>query len=441
MSRVTTRFAPSPTGLLHIGVARTALFNYVYAKKMGGRFFVRIDNTDRERSREAYEEDILKNLEWLDIPTDEVMRQSDRVGVHKEALEKLLEKDTAYISDETGTDGASASVIRFRNPNKEVQFRDTIRGNVSVDTTDLGDFIIAIDADTPLYHLANVVDDMDEGVTHIIRGEDLLSSTPRQILILEALEGEIPQYTHLPLILDTDRKKLSKRLGAVSVSYYKDEGYLPVALVNFLMLLGWHPSEGEEKRSLEELIPEFSLERIQKGGAIFDTAKLKSLNQEYMRELSDDEYKAHLYDYREDDTILEGVDEWAISLLKDRAETFKEAAYMLSEGELSFIRENVNPSKEQLLDPKSDTAARDTAEYLEKIIRLVEEVSDFSPENIKDAVWEYASEVGRGTVLWPMRVALTGKEKGPDPFTSAAILGKDGCIRRLSNAIETLKNA
>src|SRR3989339_1374127 len=239
--RVVTRFAPSPTGVLHVGSVRTALFSFLYARKYGGSFILRIEDTDKERSEKAYEENILEGLRWLGITHDEFYRQSERGDVYKKYLEQLIASGAAYISqEEGGGEGKRASVIRFKNPNKKVVFRDEVRGDIEIDTTDLGDFVIAKDLDTPLYNFAVVVDDFDMGVTHVIRGDDGIANTPRQVLIQEALGAPRPIYAHLPLILAPDRSKLSKRHGAVSVTEYRDMGYLPEAVVNFLALIGWN---------------------------------------------------------------------------------------------------------------------------------------------------------------------------------------------------------
>ena len=225
-NHVATRFPPSPTGLLQAGNARTAVFNYLFAKKHGGKFIVRIEDTDRERSKKEYEQNILDTLEWLGFGHDAFYRQSDNAPRHKEVLSMLIEKGSAYVSKETPKEeGQRAEVIRFKNPNTSVTFTDIIRGDITVDTTDLGDFVIARSLDEPLYHLGVVVDDFDEGVTHVIRGEDHISNTPRQILILQAMGGTIPMYAHLPLVFGSDGKKLSKRTGAKAMTQYRDDGF------------------------------------------------------------------------------------------------------------------------------------------------------------------------------------------------------------------------
>src|SRR3990167_7603638 len=227
--KVVVRFPPSPTGNLHIGTARTLLFNFLFAKKHGGKIIMRFEDTDKERSKKEYEENILEGLKWLGIGYDEgPLKQSERSAVYQKHLQKMLDDGTAYISSEP--EGESKDVIRFKNPNKKIKFLDVVRGEIEFDTTELKDFVIAKNLEEPLYHLAVVVDDHEMGITHVIRGEDHISNTPRQILIQEAISAARPVYAHIPLILGLDRSKLSKRHGATAVNEYRNKGYLPEAV-------------------------------------------------------------------------------------------------------------------------------------------------------------------------------------------------------------------
>src|SRR3989344_5846621 len=239
---VVTRFPPSPTGYFHIGSARTALFNYLFATHTGGVMSLRFEDTDKARSKKEYEDDILSGLEWLGLTytKPEIFRQSERTPIYQKYLKKLLDSGAAYEA-EPGTDDPGKKVIRFKNPGTSVTFHDLIRGNVSFETAELKDFVIAKSVDEPLYNFAVVIDDYETGVTHVMRGEDHISNTPRQILMLEALGFKRPEYAHIPLILAPDRSKLSKRHGSVAVSEYKRMGFLPEAFVNYLALLGWNP--------------------------------------------------------------------------------------------------------------------------------------------------------------------------------------------------------
>ncbi|MDQ2932939.1 MAG: glutamate--tRNA ligase, partial [bacterium] len=284
---IITRFPPSPTGYLHIGRARTALFNYLFARKQGGKMVFRIEDTDKERSKKEYEENIIECLKWLNIGYDSgPFRQSERNEIYSKYIQKLIDDGFAYVSKEDTSatpegETKRAEVIRFKNPKKKIIFTDLIRGEIEFDTTDLGDFVIAKSIDEPLYHLTVVVDDHEMEITHVIRGDDGISNTPRQILIQEGIGAKRPLYAHVPLILAADKSKLSGRHGAVAVSEYRNEGYLPEAIINFLALLGWNPGTDQELFTVEELIQQFDLEKVQKSGAIFNIEKLKWFNRQY----------------------------------------------------------------------------------------------------------------------------------------------------------------
>jgi len=336
-TRVITRFPPSPTGFFHIGSARTALYNFLFAAHEGGEMILRFEDTDKERSRQEYEADILEGLAWLGIPFTlaSPYRQSERTETYRSHLKRLVESGHAYEA-EPAADRPERKVIRFRNPGGEIVFEDLVRGEVRFDTTELKDFVVARSFDEPLYHLAVVIDDHDMGVTHVVRGEDHLSNTPRQILILEALGWERPIYAHIPLILAPDRSKLSKRHGAVSVNEYRQQGFIPEALVNYLALLGWNPGTEQEIFSMKELIRAFDIRRVHKSGAVFDLEKLRWLNQQHLRLLSDEEYARRLNDF-----AGAAVPEKAVPLLKERAHTLRDAAALLESGEYAFLDDTV----------------------------------------------------------------------------------------------------
>ena len=294
-SSVRVRFAPSPTGPLHIGGARTALFNYLFARQNNGVFILRIDDTDTARSKPEFEENILAGLDWLGLKHDEIYHQfsPDRKKLYRAKLEELIKQDKAYVSpEEIKKEGDRSEVIRLRNSGERVTWQDLIKDEISFDTADLQDFVIAKSLDEPVYHFASVVDDMDLQITHVIRGEDHISNTPRQILIAQALGASLPVYAHIPLILATDRSKLSKRHGATSVFDFKKLGYLPEAVINFIATLGWSPQAQkleQEIFSLEELVKYFDLTKVQKSGAIFNLEKLNWFNKEYLKKLPESE--------------------------------------------------------------------------------------------------------------------------------------------------------
>jgi len=426
-NKVITRFAPSPTGLFHIGSVRTALFNYLYAKKHNGKFILRTEDTDKERSKKEYEEDIKNGLEWLGLEWDEFYRQSERTEIYKKYLQKLLDKKRAYLDGDA---------IRFKNPNKKVVFSDIVRGEIAIETEDVGDFVIAKNLDTPLFHFTVVVDDFEMGVTHIIRGEDHIPNTPRHILLQKALGFETPNYAHLPLILGTDRSKLSKRHGALSVNEYRAQGYLPEAIINFTAFIGWNPGGEREIFSKEELIKEFLLEKIQKGGGIFNVERLDWCNREYLKKLPISNLEIRVAEELkiQDEVFVKKI----TPIIVDRINKYSDIKE-LAKGELTFLFSEPEYAKEILLWKKEPSLEK-AKKHLEEVVKFLGALdeNEFNQDKIKEAVWIYAEKEGKGNVLWPTRVALTGMEKSPDPFTVAEILGKEKTISRLKYAIEKI---
>ncbi len=427
--KVVTRFAPSPTGHLHLGSARTALFDHLFAKKHGGTNLLRIEDTDKERSTKAFEENIFEGLAWLGLPFDGTpARQSERGPIYKKYLEKMIGEGTAYLSKEEPKEpGGRTEVIRFRNPNKRVVFSDLIRGEIEFDTTELKDFVIAKSPLEPLYHLAVVVDDMLMGVTHVIRGEDHISNTPRQILLQEALGAPRPIYGHLPLILAPDRSKLSKRKHGESVSlpYYKEKGYLPSAIINFLALLGWNPGTEQEIFTLEELVLQFDIAKVHKAGAVFNIEKLNWLNREHINRLQRAVPEKEIVT-RPGEPQFTSIEKIA-PFIVDRIVTLSDIDALKTSGEFSYLFEKpIYPIA--LLKNRSHLS-----ETRERMGNIAPE--NWNAEELKNALWDFATEKGRGEVLWPLRVALSGKEKSIDPFTLAALLGKEEAHERLSYAL------
>jgi len=473
MSSIRTRIAPSPTGLLHIGTARAALFNYLFAKKHGGIFVLRIEDTDIERSEKKFEKDIFEGLKWLGIDADEspevgglyeFYRQSERTQDYTRAIQKLLESDSAFYcfhgaeelekekdelmaakkpilhvceyrtldmkEAELLTEVKSSFIIRFKTPmGKTVLFNDLIRGDVQFESDLIGDFSIAKRVDVPLYNLAVVVDDEAMKISHVIRGEDHIANTPKQLLLIEALGFERPIYAHLPLVLDKDRSKMSKRDGATSIIEYREAGYLPDALFNFIALLGWNPGTDQEIFSREELISNFSLEKVQKSGGVFDLTKLDWMNGEYIR-------KAHVKELTEmcmpylaasgfvQDQPMEKI-ERVVALEQPRLK------------KLSEITEKVDfffkaPEYEKDLLTWKSMTEDEIRSSLGVAIMLLEENRDKELVEIEKIFLEKATAMGdRGSLLWPLRVALTGKKHSPGPFEILLILGIDEAIMRL----------
>lgn len=435
LDKIVTRFAPSPTGLLHLGNYRTAVFAYLFAKKNNGKFILRIEDTDRLRSKKEYEDNILESLKWLGLSYDNFYRQSENLKDHTEALEKLIASGKAYISKEEAKDGSGIikEIVRFKNPNKVVVFEDLIRGKIETDTTDLGDFVIAKSITEPLFHLAVIVDDYNEGVTHVIRGEDHIPNTPRQILIHEALGIKHPTYAHLPLVLSQDRTKLSKRKGALPVSDYRDKGYLKEALLNFMAFIGWNPGGEREIYSLDELVNEFNLSSVHKGGAIFNEEKLNWMNKEHVKRQSSTEQ------FNELKKRLNGFTDELISKLQEtiieRISNYGEVDTVINK-EFEFFIKEPEVTAEKLI--WKDASIAETIDNLMSVKNIIENNNYNNLDEIKKLIMPLAEEKGKGNVLWPLRYALSGLDKSVDPFTICSVLDKATSLRRLNKSIDVL---
>lgn len=501
---VRTRFAPSPTGPFHIGNVRTALFNYIFAKQNQGIFILRIEDTDRERSKLEYEKEIIETLDWLGIHWDEgPYKQSDRVHIYTKYLKKLLDENKAYycfcpeqeledqrqyqlsIGEVPHYTGKCAnlskeiveeklakgipSVIRFRVSNKKIKFNDLIRGKLEFDTSLFGDIIIAKNLTTPLYNFTVVVDDFEMKITHVFRGEDHISNTPKQILIQEALEfTEKPIYAHLPLILGSDRAKLSKRHGALAVSEYKKQGYLPETIINFIAFLGWNPGNEKEIFSLNSLIKEFSINKVQKGGAIFNINRLNFLNGFYIRQKSLDKLTNLCLTYLIERGLIKPYEptekfhlgqphfriiqtneiinfeklEKIISLYQERLKKLSEICDLVD----FFFKENLEYDKNLLKwkggeEMMSDKDLENVLLKLEKILLNIK-TEEWIRENLEKILLEEARKFNkdRGYFLWPLRVALSGKESSAGPFEIAEILGKEKTLTRIKQSINKFVN-
>jgi glutamyl-tRNA synthetase len=538
MNKIVTRFAPSPTGFMHIGGVRTALFAWLWAKKNKGTFILRIEDTDKEREVAGSIEHIQESLKWLGIDWDYgpdkpgpfgSCIQSERLETYKKVAQVLIDKGLAYPDPYTKEEVEAFhkqaddskkpflfrdhrpktfdmwdgnKPLRFKVPNiKRYKWHDIVRGNLEAGEEALDDFIIIKSDGYPTYNFAHIIDDNAMDVTHVLRGDEFISSTPKFLSLYEALDIPVPQFATLPPILRDDRtKKLGKRDGAKDMLEYRSEGYLPEAFLNYLVLIGWNPGDDREVMSLPEIITSFDLSKVQKGGAVFDEEKLKWMNKQYMSKLSNDEYLAQIKTFFKNDqgsmindaseskskdkekkeidnrnrseanqeseaafgarlarqrgifqqeniradepldsrSLNEEILKRSLPVIRDRAHTFGDVAMMFKgEGELSFVLDMPTYDAKKL-SWKGDTAAT-TSLHLEKIIELLTHLKYFSVEEIKKTVWPYALEKGKGNVLWPMRFALTGRDKSPDPFISASILGKEESLKRLKTAIASLK--
>jgi glutamyl-tRNA synthetase len=432
--KVVTRFAPSPTGFMHLGVYRTAIFSYLFSKKNEGDFILRIEDTDKERSKKEYEENILESLKWLGLSYDKFYRQSELVDRHKFYLGKMIKEGSAYISKEEAKDGSGIvkEIIRFKNPNIDVSFHDEIKGEVTMNTMDLGDFVIAKNLNEPLFHLAVVVDDFEAGITHVIRGEDHTSNTPRQILIQRAIGAPTPIYAHLPLVLGKDKLKLSKRHGALPATDYRKIGFLPEAILNGVAFVGWNPGTEKEIFTHDELIEAFDLSKVQKSPAIFSEEKLEWFNKEHIKKLSANDLKNKIFEWLPPELKIEKL----IPVIAERISKFGDIKKMLSAGELDFFYKQPEYSKEKLIyknTPPTKIFAN-LKEAYDTLSKLDE--NNFTLENIKKALMSVADKLeNRGELLHPVRFALSGINKSPDPFTIAEILGKNETLSRLQKAI------
>lgn len=455
---VRVRFAPSPTGYLHIGSFRTALFNWLFARHHNGTFLVRIEDTDIERSKQEYTDAIADALAWINIKADEpVVLQSDRFAEHSQLIQQLLDKGLAYkdfyTQDEflelhkakTGSsefakafrvcrgqqqDQNKPYVVRFKLPldRKEICFDDAIRGKVCFDIEQLDDFVLARTDGRPMYNFVVVADDIHQKITHVIRGEDHISNTPKQILLYEALGATSPTFAHLPLILGKSGNRLSKRDAATSVMDYKQQGYLPDALLNCLVRLGWAHGD-QEIFSREQLIELFALKNVGKKGAIFDQEKLDWLNGVYMREADDATLlkiiKTITPNFAQKINKDDGPLLAFIALYKERAKTVAELAQEIA---------NVHVAPTTYDDAACQKWVKeDTAADVQNIVALLEQIDLFNLDTVKAAIVGYAKKEDKklGTIAQPIRIALVGGSSSPSVFELLTLLGKTESIGRL----------
>ncbi len=480
---VRVRYAPSPTGYIHIGNLRTALYNYLFARHNGGKFILRIEDTDRTRFIDGATENIIKTLKWAGMEYDEgpekggdfgPYMQSERLSIYKKHADILLEKKKAYycfcsperlsalreeqqkqkapvtkydkhclgLSEEEikkNIESGIPYVIRLNiNPNETIKFSDFIRGDVEFSGELIDDQILIKSDGYPTYHLANVIDDYLMEVTHVIRGEEWLPSTPKHIILYESFGWKLPVFAHLPLLLNPDRSKLSKRQGDVAVEDYRKKGYLPEALINFIALLGWTPDDEQNVLSFPELISKFSLDSVHKAGAIFDIEKLNWLNAEHLRKKTDEELKemlkAELINSKYGTN--EYTDEYlfkVISAMKERVsfvkEFFEKGFYFFEEPETyeeSAVKKNWKENSPAILKKYADKLSA---------------IHNPSKDDFDRILNETASEMntGKGAVIHPLRLAVSGVSGGPGILDIVSIIGKEKTLMRINRIIEKLK--
>lgn len=468
---IKTRFAPSPTGYLHVGGARTALFNYVFARKLGGEFLLRVEDTDISRSEKEKVDQIITDLKWLGINWDEeIIYQSKRISLYQDYTKHLLESYKAYrcfctpqeleakrrIEDKSeraylydgkcrhlsedeiraNLDKGMSYVIRFRVPEGSTNWVDSVHDKISVNNQEIEDFVLLRSDGSPTYQIAVVTDDHEMEISHVIRGDDHIPNTPKQILLYRAFGWQVPQFSHVPLILGADGKRLSKRHGATAVGEFRDKGYLPQALLNYLFLLGWSPGDDSEIMTLEEITKKFSLKGISKKGAIFDETKLIWMNGNYIREMPDEEILPYVIDYLKTRKFNAGDasnSDYLLSvirLMKPRVEVlpdFIDSARYFFEDPADY-------------DPKAVNKYLKNADiwiYLSEFIEQLDALSEYDQTNIENLLRAIAEErnISAAKIIHPVRLALTGKTASPGLFEMMEIIGKEAVLRRLNSLL------
>ena len=463
------RFAPSPTGKLHLGGARTALFNWLYAKHNGGNFFLRIEDTDTERSKQEYTDQILNSLEWLGLKWSEpLIYQSKRNLIYKEEVQQLLDNGRAYrcfltkeelqvarekakkeggefrvpkiyrdlsLDDQKGLINSGQSfTIRLKIPSKgSTFFEDKIYGKINVNNKEIDDFIIVRSNGSPTYNFTVVVDDNNMGINYVIRGEDHISNTPKQILIYSALNYPVPDFAHLPLILGSDKKRLSKRHGAASVEDFREQGYSVDALLNYIVMLGWNSGSEDELFSLEDLISKFDINKIQKKGAVYDEKKLHWVAGQHMIRKSE---KNLLNEIREDDPNWQkhSKDTYIFSvlkLMKIRAKTLNE----LKEACAYFFSDPKDFDENAIIKGWKDKSVN---KLINNFITSLEKLSNWSQKDLDESLRDTAQEmaVSAAKLIHPVRLAVSGQSHGPGLFELIELLGKMTTLRRLRKALD-----
>ncbi len=460
---VITRFAPSPTGYLHVGGARTALFSYLYARSQGGKFILRIEDTDRERSTQASVDAIFEGMQWLGLEHDgEVYFQTKRFDQYKEKVQQLIEEGKAYYCTcskerldkireeqmkaggkprydgkcrELSLPNSDDAVVRFKNPlDGEVTFDDYVRGVITTANKELDDLIIARPDGTPTYNFTVVIDDIDMNMSHVIRGDDHINNTPRQINIYKALGAELPKFAHLPMILGDDGARLSKRHGAVSVMEYADNGYLPEAVLNYLVRLGWS-HEDKELFSKQEMIDLFDLKKVNKAPSSFNTSKLNWINQQYIQQ-TDSSRLSELLSKRLQKLAIDvptSIDlVKVVDMFKSRAVTINEMA-----DSALFLFSDIKQYDEKAVKKVFKQSA---VEPLKMLIKKMSDITDWPSANLEGLIADTVAEleVGFGKVGQPLRVALTGQSSGPANDEIMKVLGQQESINRAEQALKFL---
>lgn len=427
--QVRVRFAPSPTGNLHIGGARTSLFNWLFARSCQGKFILRIEDTDKQRSKKEFLDEILNSLEWLGMSWDELYFQSERFDIYRDYAGRLLDKGLAYKERAEGGDGEA---VVFKVQPQKVKIFDIIRGEIEFDSESIKDQVLMKSDNTPTYNFACVIDDALMNMTHIIRGDDHISNTPKQVIIYNALGFKPPKFAHLPLILGSEGGRLSKRTGATAISDFRKMGYLPEGLLNYLLLLGWSPGANQEIIGMEEAIRKFSLKKANKTAATFDFDKLEWINGQHIKKADPERLADLVVPFLREGKIMEGNNFdrnfilYLVKLLHNRMLLLTD---FVKWGR-AFFSDN--------LEFEPEGVEKYLAQDLSKSFLLLNErfkaLAPFKEEAIEKAFRDLTVELGikTGDLVHPVRLALTGRTAGPGLFETIAILGKDKTISRLN---------
>jgi len=427
--KIRLRFAPSPTGYLHLGSARTALFNWLYARHTGGKLILRIEDTDQERSKKEFLDEILDDLKWMGLDWDEgPFFQSKRRDLYKKAAEGILEKGLAY---------REGNAIIFKVPkNKKIKINDLVHGEIEFNTDEIKDQVLIKSDGSPAYNFACVIDDNDMGITHIIRGDDHISNTPKQVLFYEALGMKHPFFAHMPLMMGKDGAKLSKRHGAVSVSEYKEEGFLPEGLTNYLVLLGWSPKDGKEIIGLKEIAKTFDIEDINQVQARFDVDKLRWINSEYIKSKPTEKLFIALKEkLLRSGYIDEGLDKdyllQIIELYKTRFKTLNEFVSLTE----CFFKDSYTIDEKA---SKKYLGSAEAKELVKKFSEKLKALKDFNASQMEKMCRSFSEELGIGAakLIHPTRVAISGITKGAGLFEMMETLGKEKVIQRLEKVVK-----
>jgi glutamyl-tRNA synthetase len=439
---ICVRFAPSPTGNLHIGGSRTALFNWLYAKAKQGRFILRIEDTDKKRSKKKYLEEILDSLKWLSLNWDEIYYQSQRLGIYQTYAQKLLKEGKAYYSRQSSVvsrQSKKGEAVVFKVMPQKIKINDLIHDEIEFDTTTIKDQVLIKSDGTPTYNFACVVDDATMNITHVIRGDDHISNTPKQVLLYQALGFPLPEFAHLPLILGKEGGRLSKRTGATAISDYRRMGYLSPALVNYLLLLGWSPGANREIIDLAEAIKLFDIKNINKTAAVFDLDKLNWINNQYLKKQDTQKLtdqlipllieKKYIPKNNFDRNYLVPI----VKLFQGRLVTLKDFSDW---ADFFFLKKiKIEPQA------KKKFLSRDFSGEFKLFLERLEALKDFNIVNIETAFRQLVKELNieAKTLIHPIRVALTGKTVGPGLFEVIYYLGKARTKERLSKFIKKEK--